>query len=248
MPSSYCFVLDFNFCRPCVIVCELVVLLLQACLSVAIVFLACNPSQSCYIKLCPYFCPFYFLLRLLCQVVCAFICLVCLFIYIYTLPLCACFINSAGTSLFCLSYSNRIALRRLGEDCRISNRFFTPLSGHLRVLFVTYVVNQDISLPSVGNVLLLVSLPLLSRVSRGLPVLQHSFVVSSYAIKFFFSFRRIVPCLSLSVCLFVCYLRVTPVYLFFSFQSPLFLIFYFIYFILSIFLRSRFRLPSGGIL
>ena len=65
MPSSYCFVLDFNFCRPCVIVRELVVLLLQACLSVVIVFLACSPSQSCYIKLCSYFCPFYFLLRLL---------------------------------------------------------------------------------------------------------------------------------------------------------------------------------------
>ena len=90
MPSSYCFVLDFNFRRPCVIVRELVVLLLQACLSVVIIFLACNPSQS-YIKLCSYFCPFYFLLRLLCLVVCSFICLACL---------CACSINSAGTSLF----------------------------------------------------------------------------------------------------------------------------------------------------
>lgn len=65
MLSDYCFVLDFNFCWPCVIVREHVVLLLQTCLSVVIVFLACNPSQSCYIKLCFYFilftfCSFYF--------------------------------------------------------------------------------------------------------------------------------------------------------------------------------------------
>ena len=56
----------------------------QACLSVVIVFLACNPSQSCYIKLCSYFCPFVFLLGLLCPVVCSFICLACLLIYIFT--------------------------------------------------------------------------------------------------------------------------------------------------------------------
>ena len=103
MPSSYCFVLEINFCRPCVIVRELVVPPLQACISVVIVFLACNRSQSCYIKLCSYFCLFYFLLGLLCLVVCAFICLACLFICIF---IALCLFHQSR--LFCLSYSKYV--------------------------------------------------------------------------------------------------------------------------------------------
>ena len=51
------------------------------------------------------------------------------------------------------------------------------------MLFITNVVNQGISHPSVGSALLLVSLLLL--LSLDLTVLQHDFVVSSYAIKIF---------------------------------------------------------------
>lgn len=51
------------------------------------------------------------------------------------------------------------------------------------MLFVTNVVNQGISHPSVVRSPLLVSLLLL--LSLDLTVLQHNFVVSSYAIKVF---------------------------------------------------------------
>ena len=69
------------------------------------------------------------------------------------------------------------------EDCHIGNRTFKPISGHPLALFVTNVVNQGISHPSVGSALLLVSLLLLR--SLDLTILQHNFVVSSYEIKIF---------------------------------------------------------------
>ena len=75
------------------------------------------------------------------------------------------------------------AHRRVEEVCHIGNRIFKPISGHPLALFVTNVVNQGISHPSVGSALLLVSLLLL--LSLDLTILQHNFLVSSYAIKIF---------------------------------------------------------------
>ena len=71
-----------------------------------------------------------------------------------------------------------------GEDCLISNRIFTPISGHIHVLFVTDVVNQGISLPSVANLLLLVSLPLLCLLCLDIPV--NNFVCVILCNKVFF--------------------------------------------------------------
>ena len=78
---------------------------------------------------------------------------------------------------------HHFAHRRVEEVCHIGNRIFKPISGHPLALFVTNVVNQGISHPSVGSVLLLVSLLLL--LSLDLTILQHNFVVSAYAIKIF---------------------------------------------------------------
>ena len=61
--------------------------------------------------------------------------------------------------------------------------YFQAYQRHPFALFVTNVVNQGISHPSVGSALLLVSLLLL--LSLDLTLLQHNFVVSSYAIRIF---------------------------------------------------------------
>ena len=132
-----------------------------------------------------------------------------------------------------------IALSRVEEDSRISSRIFRPISVHLRVLFATDVVSQGISLPSVGNGLHLVSLPLLSLLSLGLAILYFDFVVSSYALKIFLKAGN---ALFIRVCVFRGYFDL-------SFYPFSLLPYRFILFILYCpFSHSPFPLPSGGIL
>ena len=98
----------FVFSRPYVIVRELVVLLLQPCLSVVIVFLACNPSQGCYITLCFYFIFLLFALPSSSSLLRLY--LFGLFIHLHICRTVPAPSVPLGPFLFCLSYSKYVCL------------------------------------------------------------------------------------------------------------------------------------------
>lgn len=141
---------------------------------------------------------------------------------------------------------HHITHRREEDDCHIISRIFKPISGHPLILFITNVVNQGISHPIVGSVLLLESLLLL--LSLDLTILQRNFVVSSYAIKIFLQANSALFLLVL--CFFIfCYFGVSVLYpslFYLLLQTYLFYIFYIVHSLYCS--RSSFPLPLGGIL